>query len=68
MRTCERNHSTNTRVSEEGEERDAPGPEPEISLQPMVNIMVRQLSPRSPLRSTAEQVSTSSPWRTPRQS
>jgi len=43
VRTCERNNSTDTKVSEEGGAGGAPGAGPEIPLWPVVKIMVRQV-------------------------
>ena len=45
VRICERNNSGDTKVSEEGEGRGAPGTGAEIPLQPVVKTMVRQAVP-----------------------
>ncbi|KAK4811165.1 hypothetical protein QYF61_019796 [Mycteria americana] len=42
VRICERNNSADTKVSEEGGGRGAPGTRAEIPLQPVVKTMVRQ--------------------------
>jgi len=43
VRICERNKSTDAKVSEEGERGGAPGAGAEIALQSMVKTMVRQV-------------------------
>ncbi|KAK4810707.1 hypothetical protein QYF61_007681 [Mycteria americana] len=43
LRTCERNNSADTKVSEEGGGGSAPGAGAEIPLQPVVKTMVRQV-------------------------
>lgn len=60
-RICEINFSADTKVSGKGA---GGGAVAEIPLQAMVQTMVRQLCPRSPWRSMAEQRSTCSWWRT----
>jgi len=49
MRKCERTNSTDTKVSEEGGERGAPGTGAEVLLQSMENTMVRQVVPPQPM-------------------
>ncbi|GAB0207086.1 hypothetical protein GRJ2_003174200 [Grus japonensis] len=49
VRTCERNNSADTKVSEEGRGGGAPGIGGEIPLQPMEKTMVRQAVPLQPL-------------------
>ena len=49
MRRCERNNSTDTKVSEEGGAGGAPGAGAEIPLQPVVKTMVRQAVPLQPM-------------------
>ena len=48
-RTCERNNSADSKVSEEGEGRGAPGTGAEIPLQPVVKILVTQVVPLQPM-------------------
>ncbi|KAK4828110.1 hypothetical protein QYF61_023472 [Mycteria americana] len=48
VRTCERNNSADTKVSEEGGGGGAPGTGAEIPLQPVVKTMVRQAVPLQP--------------------
>ena len=48
VRICERNNSADTKVSEEGGGRGAPGAGAEIPLQPLVQPMVRQAVPLQP--------------------
>lgn len=43
MRICERNISADIKVREEGRAGGVPGARAEIALQPVVQIMVRQL-------------------------
>lgn len=47
MRICERSSCADSRVKEEGEARGAPGARDEISLQPMVQPVVKPLLPCS---------------------
>ena len=50
VRTCERNNSADTKVSEEGEGGgDAPGAGAEILLQSVGKTMVRQAVPLQPM-------------------
>ena len=48
MRTCKRNNSVETKVSEEGGRGGAPDTRAEIPLQPVVKTMVRQAVPLQP--------------------
>ncbi|GAB0184702.1 AN1-type zinc finger protein 5-like [Grus japonensis] len=48
-RTCERNNSADTKVSEEGGGGGAPVPGAEIPLQPLEKTMVRQAVPQQPM-------------------
>ncbi|KAJ7420692.1 suppression of tumorigenicity 5 protein isoform x4 [Willisornis vidua] len=48
MRTCERNSSTDTKVSDEGGGGVAPGAGAEIPVEPIVKTMVRQAVPLKP--------------------
>ncbi|KAK4832385.1 LOW QUALITY PROTEIN: hypothetical protein QYF61_022240 [Mycteria americana] len=65
VRICERNNSSDTKVSEEGGGGGVPGVRAEIPLRSVVKTMVRQAVPLQPM---VEQISTCSLWRTPRQS
>ncbi|GAB0183808.1 AN1-type zinc finger protein 5-like [Grus japonensis] len=49
VRTCERNNSADTQVSEEGGGGGAPGTGAEIPLQPLEKTMVRQAVPLQPV-------------------
>ena len=49
MRICERNNSSDTKVSEEGAGGGAPGTKSEFPLQPMEKTMVRQAVPLQPV-------------------
>jgi len=51
VRTCERNNSADTKLSEEGGGGAAPGTGAEILLQPVVKTMVRQAVPLQPMKS-----------------
>ncbi|KAJ7411755.1 hypothetical protein WISP_101120 [Willisornis vidua] len=64
VRKHESSNSASTEFSEGGT-GGAPGARVEVPLQPMVQIMVRQLCPCSPWRSMGEMRHTCSPWRTP---
>ncbi|TRZ11923.1 hypothetical protein HGM15179_015182 [Zosterops borbonicus] len=58
-------HLSDTQVRQEGRGGDAPGIVAEIPLQPVVQMMVKQLCPCSPWRFMVQQRSTCSPWRSP---
>jgi len=49
MRTCERNNSADTKVSEEGGGGCSAGARAEIHLQPVGKIMVRYAVPLQPM-------------------
>ncbi|GAB0190217.1 acid sphingomyelinase-like phosphodiesterase 3b [Grus japonensis] len=49
VRICERNNSTDTKVSEEGGGGGAPGAGTEIPLQPVEKTMVKQAVPLQPM-------------------
>ena len=49
VRISDRNNSADTKVSEEGGRGGAPGAGAEISLQPVVKTMVRQVVPLQPM-------------------
>jgi len=49
VRTCEKNDSADTKVSEEVGGGDAPGAGAEIALHPMEKTMVRQADPLQPM-------------------
>jgi len=65
VRTCERNNSAGTKVSEEGGRGRTPGAGAEIPLQSVVKTMVTSIVRYSPWSLTVEQISTCSLWRTP---
>jgi len=67
-RIRERNHSADTKVSEEGGGGGAPGVGAEIPLQTVVKTTVRQAVPVQPWRSMMEQISTCRLWTSPRKS
>ncbi|KAJ7405676.1 hypothetical protein WISP_137780 [Willisornis vidua] len=62
------NNSADTKISGEGEGRDAPGAGAEIPCSPQCSPWCHTLCPCSPWRSMIEQRFTSSPQRTPCQS
>jgi len=49
VRICERNHSTNTKVNEEGGGGGVPGARAEVPLQPVMKTMVRLAVPLQPM-------------------
>lgn len=60
-RICERNRPTDTKARGEGIRGCASGAGAEISLQPIVQMMVKQLCPCSPWRTSGMEKSTCSP-------
>ncbi|GAB0176179.1 epimerase family protein SDR39U1 [Grus japonensis] len=66
VRICERNNPADTKISAEGGGGGAPGTRAEIPLQPLEKTMVRQAVSLQPIELMVEQISSCSPWRTPR--
>ncbi|KAJ7416059.1 hypothetical protein BTVI_36392 [Pitangus sulphuratus] len=65
VKICEKDSLADSKIHAAGVGGGVPGNRREIPLQSVVKTMLRQLCPCSPWRSTGEQLSTRSPWRTP---